>query len=144
MCVMTVVAAACNVGEVVPADAPIASDASVDAPGPGLAITPSQTDFGTVGVGQTSAHVAVVVSTGSPTGGLKVSFVGPNASDFKSLGGNCDGAVLAQPGSCAEWVVFRPGSPGTENAVLTITGVPGGSVSTALYPIEFWKHRELR
>ncbi len=129
---MAVVAAACNVGAVVPADAPITSDASIDAPGPGLAITPSQTDFGAVGVGQTSAHVAVVVSTGSPTGVLSVSFVGPNASDFTSIGGNCDGAVLAQPGSCTEWVVFRPTALGSRSATLRITGAPGGTVTAAL------------
>jgi hypothetical protein len=133
---MVLVVAACNVGEVVPGDAaPVAidaSDASVDAPGPGLAITPSQNDFGAVGVGQTSAHVAFVVSTGSPTGALSVAFVGPNASDFTSIGGNCDGAVLVQPGSCSEWIVFQPTGFGSRSATLRITGAPGGTVMASL------------
>ena len=129
---MLLVVAACGSSPSAPDAAQVAIDASVDAPGPGISISPHENDFGSVVVGSPSAYATFEISTGSQTGPLSVAFTGTNAGQFTTVGGNCDGAVLAPPSTCTVWVAFRPTTFGAKAATLTILGSPGGTAMASL------------
>ncbi len=125
--------AACNVGELVLADAPAARpDAPTDAPGSGLAITPTTHDYGSVPIGAHSGVVGFTVSTGSATGLLAVTIAGAGASEFEIIGGNCDGSALSARSPCTIFVAMRPTSVGALAAQLQVTATPGGTISVPL------------
>ena len=124
--------AACGSSPAAPDAAAPSIDARVDAPGPGISVSPTQRDFGGSPLGAPSPYTTFEISTGSHTGRLIVAFTGTDAGQFTMIGGNCDGAVLAPPGACALWVAFAPTSVGTKTATLTIIGSPGGTTTAGL------------
>lgn len=65
------------------------------------------------------------------TTGLLPAFSGPAAGEFHVDSSTCSGA-LGGGGFCNVIVSFRPQTFGVRSATLTVSGVPGGSVSTAL------------
>jgi hypothetical protein len=92
---------------------------SGQAPPPAIAISPTSVNFGSVGVGSTSApKIVTIKNTG--TSDLTVNaiiFAGTNAGDFGHTN-NC--TVVAKGNSCAISVQFSPTSTGSENAMINI------------------------
>jgi hypothetical protein len=67
----------------------------------------------------------------SPTAVLATTITGMHASDFAIAETTCT-APLNFGSSCTVSVVFTPGAAGDRQAVVTTTGNPGGTVSSAL------------
>ncbi len=112
-----------------PPDAP-----NIDAPPPKpavLSMMPSQNDFGSVLITQTSGTASfTVTNTGEATSGAITPVVtGTNAGDFTATNG-C--TTLAGGGTCVITVVFKPTTAGTKSGSLVVSGSPGGTVMAAL------------
>ena len=108
--------------------------ADIDAPPPKpavLSMMPSQNDFGSVLVGNTSGTASfTVTNTGEATSGQITPVVtGTNAGDFLATNG-C--TTLAGGGTCVVTVVFKPTAAGTKSGSLIVSGSPGGTVMGAL------------
>ena len=97
-----------------------------------LAVVPTTLDFGSVVQGSTStnATITVVNSGGSPTGAITTAITGTAASAFAVATSNC--TTLAAQSSCTIVLRYTPSALGAQAATLTISGTPGGSVTTSL------------
>jgi hypothetical protein len=70
---------------------------------------------------------------GQATGLLVASLAGANAGEFRIVKDLCTGtSVAAQTGTCNVTVRFAPSSVGTKAASLTVSGIPGDSVTVGL------------
>jgi 6-phosphogluconolactonase (cycloisomerase 2 family) len=89
---------------------------------PGLTISPSSVDFGTVLTGNT-AIVQTVLLTNSGTSALHISSVllsGANPGDF-SESDTCIGTAVPAQGSCSIAVSFSPKAQGKRTASITVS-----------------------
>ncbi|CAN5739459.1 hypothetical protein BH11MYX3_BH11MYX3_23630 [soil metagenome] len=100
---------------------------------PDLSLAPASHDFGPIMIGQSSAATTFTVTNGSTqTGVLAVTITDANPVDF-TLGTNtCAGAQLAPLTTCTIDVRFAPTVAGNRSATVTITGSPGGTVTSGL------------
>ncbi|MBV9417338.1 MAG: choice-of-anchor D domain-containing protein [Solirubrobacterales bacterium] len=93
----------------------------------GLSITPGTLDFGSVGVGQTSAVQTTTLSnasnTSAPVGAITLEGAGQN--DFAIASNGCSRAIPAN-GSCTVGVRFAPTTGGPLTAVLAIADTATG------------------
>ena len=104
----------------------------------GLAVAPAQlmvadqAMLGSVGVNQTGTTVTLTVQNlgEGPTGALSVGKSGTDAAMFSASG--CDGMTLSVGATCNIDVALTPTTVGSKSAQLTISGTPGGSVTTLL------------
>ncbi len=116
---------------------------SIAVPITGDALTParltslvSTETFGGVVLGASSGlHRITIQNDGEQsTGLLGVTKAGPNQAEFTIVpvtGADCQGATLAQQGTCQIDVRFAPAMAGTQRtATITVAGTPGGT-----YPI---------
>jgi hypothetical protein len=58
--------------------------------------------------------------------------VGTSTVDFILTANGCGGSVLAPNATCSVSLVFRPATPGTKTALLTISGAAGETAVAAL------------
>jgi len=98
-----------------------------------LAVAPATLDFGSVVQGATSTNATIQVANigGATTGAVTTALTGPDAASFTIATSNCTGA-LAALASCTMVLRYTPSNLGTQSATLTISGTPGGTVTTAL------------
>ena len=121
-------------GEVVPGfDDGGIIDAATDAP-PGAAMLSTdhdRIDFGMLVLGTTSPPTAVTITnTGNAaSGALVVAFTGDG---FSASTDTCSGMVLQPAATCAIGVVAKLTTAGPASGSLTVTGTPGGRVTTML------------
>ena len=108
--------------------------ASAAAPRPAnLAISPKSFQYVSVAVGTSSASQSfAVTNTGqSASGPLSVAVTGANISDFVVDSSTCTTALPAG-GACSVSVHFAPTATGVRSATLSVSGTPGGSVTSSL------------
>ena len=108
--------------------------ASAAAPKPAkLAISPKSFQYVPVEVGTSSASQSfAVTNTGqSASGPLHVAVTGADPSDFVVDASTCATALPAG-GACSVSVHFAPAAAGTRSATLSVSGTPGGSVTSSL------------
>jgi hypothetical protein len=100
---------------------------------PTLTLTPASNAFAQQTVGTTSASVPfTVTNTGTvSSGAIAAAVTGPNAAEFVATS-TCLGSPLAPSATCIVNVTFAPAADGSRLATLTVTGAPGGTVSSAL------------
>lgn len=97
--------------------------------GPLATIGPSRVDFGSVGVGSTSAP-QIITLTNNGNGPMNIT--GVVASSAFSLTNDC-GNTLAQRGSCTLSVTFSPAIAGAAAGMVTVSDqAPGGKQIVAL------------
>ena len=106
-------------------------------PPPGVTLTPSSANFGSVSQGQTSSPQTFTLSNNS-TGAITISgsgftITGTNAGDFKIQTNNCPavGATLAAKSACTLAVVFKPSTTSSESATLSAFDSDSSSPQTA-------------
>lgn len=116
-----------------PGGTAVAAFSGSAATAPALAISPATQNFGSIVKGQTSSTVAINVANtgGSPTGTLTAAVSGTAASSFAIVTTTCNG-VLAGFSTCQVTLRYTPAIIGAESATLTVSGTPGGSVTSAL------------
>ena len=102
-------------------------------PGPALAISPSSKDFGSVGLGLTSAGQTFTITNvgGAPTTVPAVALGGTNPGEFAQTT-DCTTA-LAPLATCSVNVTFKPTTAALDSALLTVAAATGGSVSASLF-----------
>ena len=108
--------------------------ASAAAPKPAkLAISLKSFQYGSLAVGTSSASQSfAVTNTGqSASGPLSVLVTGANISDFVVDANTCTTALPAG-GACSVSVHFAPTATGTRSVTLSVSGTPGGSVTSSL------------
>ena len=108
--------------------------ASAAAPTPAhLAISPKSFQYLPTAVGASSASQSfAVTNTGqSASGPLSIAVTGANISDFV-LDSNTCATVLLAGGACSVSVHFAPTATGARSATLSVSGTPGGSVTSSL------------
>jgi hypothetical protein len=90
--------------------------------------SPTSAGFGTVATGGTSADATFTITNAGTetTGTLSVVLGGPQANQFTKPTDTCDGQTLAGGGTCTIKVRFAPSAVGAANAVVIVTGTPGG------------------
>ena len=90
-----------------------------------------QTDFGTVGVGNTSSPLQFLLKN---TGGFPLTISSILAtSDYVIQSNSCaSNPTLAPNASCVVTVVFQPSVPGTDNGTLTFTDNSGDSTTQVI------------
>jgi hypothetical protein len=87
-------------------------------------------------VGQTSTATYIVANSGMvDTGAVTITYGGPNAAEFTTMGNNC--TTLAPAVQCTVTVLFTPTSGGDKNASLVVTGAAGPSGQRALTATAF-------
>lgn len=98
-----------------------------------LALSPITENFGSVVQGSTSSTVAVNVANigGSTSGALSATISGANQTSFAIVTNTCSG-TLASSATCQLTLRYTPSALATEAATLTVTGTPGGTVTSAL------------
>lgn len=95
----------------------------------------AQNTFAAQAVGSTSAEQAVVVS--SPSGGsvktVEVLTAGAPSGDFAAGAGasTCPGDTLTAPGSCTEYVTFKPSAPGLRVGAVVLLDASNNVLGTA-------------
>ena len=106
-------------------------------PPPGVTLTPSSANFGSVSQGQTSSPQTFTLSNNS-TGAITITgsgftITGTNASDFKIQTNNCPavGSTLAAKAACTLGVVFTPSTTASESATLSAFDSDSSSPQTA-------------
>jgi len=99
--------------------------------GAGLVLTPESITFPATPRGTTSEVRHVVVLNGASTAtGVLATTVEP--SGFEIASDACAGISLAAGASCVIGVQFAPSNTGEHTGMLSVSGDPGGSVSTFL------------
>jgi len=95
-----------------------------------VSLTPSRFNFGSVGVGNSSAPKAFTLSNGNSAAltGIAVSLTGANAGDFSQTN-NC-GTTLAANSSCTINVTFTPSAYGARSATLKVNDSAGTQTSS--------------
>lgn len=97
--------------------------------GPLATISPTKVNFGSVGVGSTSASQAITLTN---NGNGPMDITGGVASSGFSLTNDC-GKTLAQRASCTLSVTFAPAAAGAAGGTLTVSDdAPGGKQTVAL------------
>ena len=112
----------------------MAASASAATPTPAkLSIAPQSYQYGSVAVGGSSASQSfAVTNTGqSASGPISVAVTGTNTADFVIDANSCT-ATLAAGGNCSVSVRFTPAAAGARTATLSVSGTPGGSVTSSL------------
>jgi len=101
---------------------------------PMLTVDNAMKDFGTLVTGTMSGVATFTVTNGGglPSGSLTAALSGANASEFMIVMDQCSGMVLPPMGTCTVTARFQPSTPGADAATLTVGGMPGGSVTSAL------------
>ncbi|MFN0246792.1 MAG: choice-of-anchor D domain-containing protein [Kofleriaceae bacterium] len=99
-----------------------------------LTITPSTQSFGNIQVGADSALTTLTVrNTGGVISGTLVTTKGGSApSEFVATTDTCNGQTLAPNATCTLTVRFSPQTSGSKFANFSVTGNPGGTVTTAV------------
>jgi hypothetical protein len=94
-----------------------------------LSVSPSSLSFPLTTLGDTAGGLSFVVTNngGSTTGDLTVGKSGSHPNDFNVAGTNC--TTLAPGASCIVTITFQPSQRGLRTASISVSGVPGGSVS---------------
>lgn len=97
-----------------------------------LAIAPPTQNFGSVVQGTTSSTVSINVANigGSTTGAITAAVSGTDAAAFAIVTNTC--TTLAASATCQLTLRFTPAKLGAAAATLTVSGTPGGSVTTSL------------
>jgi hypothetical protein len=104
---------------------PAASPASIS-------ISPTAQDFGTLSLGKVTRAFMIANAGGSPSGVPVPAITGTNAASF-SVGASTCSAPLPPGASCEIDVDLAGGAPaGLRSATLTVTAVPGGTVSATM------------
>jgi hypothetical protein len=95
-----------------------------------VSLTPASFNFGSVGVGNSSAPQAFTLSNGNGTSvtGVSVSVTGTNQGDF-TQNNNC-GSTLTANSSCTINVTFTPAANGSRSATLTVNDSGGTQTSS--------------
>ncbi len=104
---------------------------------PGQLTITAAVPFADTTVGQVSASQTLTVTNtgGSSTGALTTALGGADPSQFIIVAGSngCQGVVLAANGQCTIAIQFAPtGAGGPQSANITVSGTPGGTVSSGL------------
>ena len=110
------------------------ASASAATPKPAkLSISPASYQYGTVAVGASSASQSfAVTNTGQTASGpVSVAVTGTDTADFVIDASSCTTA-LAAGSTCSVRVRFTPAAAGARSATLSVSGAPGGSVTSAL------------
>ena len=109
-----------------PIDAPIAPAV--------LTITPLTSDFGSVAIGSTGTtpQSFTVTNTAAGTSGqISAQIMGSAAANYAIESNTC--TTLAQNATCTIKVSFSPVAPaGAKSATLSVTGAPGGTITSTL------------
>jgi YVTN family beta-propeller protein len=103
-----------------------------NAPAPGVLLSASSVDFGTVGVGKPSApRTLTLTNTGNgPLRILSSQITGPAANDFKLSTDTCSGQIVPASGTCAATITFTPAAVGGRSAQLAFSDNASGSPHT--------------
>jgi hypothetical protein len=110
------------------------ASASAASPKPAkLSIAPQSHQYGSVAVGASSASQSfAVTNTGqSASGPISVVVTGTDTADFVVDANSCT-ATLAAGGNCSVSVHFTPAAAGARTATLSVSGTPGGTVTSSL------------
>ncbi|HKN60766.1 MAG TPA: choice-of-anchor D domain-containing protein, partial [Candidatus Acidoferrales bacterium] len=104
------------------------------APPPGVSLTPTSLNFGSLTVGTASLPQAITLSNNSlvALSNIVVSITGANAADFAPTT-NCPvaPATLAASGACTITITFTPSLAAVESATLSVTDSDASSPQTA-------------
>jgi hypothetical protein len=83
--------------------------------------------------GMTNPHTFTVTNSGgSPSGPLTTTITGANPMQFGITSQNCSGMPLAAFSTCFINARYQSALIGTQTATLTVTGAPGGTVTSSL------------
>ncbi len=98
---------------------------TVSGGGPGLNVTPSSANFGSLNVGSNTSLTFTLSSTGDvPVSVTGLSFSGANGGDFSRVsGGNCASSYpfsIPNGSNCTLVVQFAPGAAGARNANMDV------------------------
>ncbi|HEY0712716.1 MAG TPA: choice-of-anchor D domain-containing protein, partial [Polyangia bacterium] len=98
-----------------------------------ISITPNTQDFGSIGVGGSSAAINFTIRNtgGTPSGNLAVSTVG---TEFRlpADANGCSNVSLPANGTCTVSVIFSPTSAGAKSSNLTVISEASGTTSASL------------
>ncbi|HEY0707049.1 MAG TPA: choice-of-anchor D domain-containing protein, partial [Polyangia bacterium] len=98
-----------------------------------ISITPNTQDFGSIGVGGSSAAINFTIRNtgGTPSGNLAVSTVG---TEFRlpADANGCSNVSLPANGTCTVSVIFSPTSAGAKSSNLTVITEAVGTTSASL------------
>ncbi|HLI77095.1 MAG TPA: choice-of-anchor D domain-containing protein [Acidobacteriaceae bacterium] len=104
---------------------------------PGISLSPSMMDFGSIGVGLKSQTAQITLTN---NGGLPLLLASPSITgDFVLAASTC-GTSLAPGGACTVTAMFAPGTPGARSGLLTLsdtTGVLSRTVSLTGTGVDF-------
>jgi hypothetical protein len=105
------------------------------APPPGVSLTPTSLNFGSLTVGTPSLPQAITLSNNSlvALSNIVVSITGANAADF-GFTTTCPaspGTVAASGGTCTITITFTPSLAGAESATLSVSDSDASSPQTA-------------
>jgi hypothetical protein len=99
-------------------------------PSASLSISPTDFDFGTVNIGESSSPHTFTVTNAGPdsSGSLTTSLGGTDPAFYSTSSDTCDGSTLPSGSSCTLDVNCQSVgvSQGTKTATLTVGGSPGG------------------
>ena len=99
-----------------------------------LTITPTDTDYGLVVLGQSRSVTFTVQNGGQQSSGLvNLAVGGRDQANFTiTSGSNCVGASLSAGASCTFDVVFNPSATGVSMGSVSATATPGGTATAML------------
>lgn len=99
-----------------------------------ITINPTSQSFGDEVVGSATATQTFTIANpgGTATGPLTTGLTGNDAGDFAISNDTCAGQALDHGASCTIDVAFDPQSAGSKTASLSISGTPGGTVTSSL------------
>ncbi|MCC6999046.1 MAG: choice-of-anchor D domain-containing protein [Deltaproteobacteria bacterium] len=99
-----------------------------------LSITPTDTDYGPVVLGQTRSVTFTVQNSGQQSSGLvNLAVGGRDQANFSiTAGSNCIGASLSPGASCSVDVVFNPSAVGVSMGSVSASATPGGTATALL------------
>jgi hypothetical protein len=99
-----------------------------------LTISPSTHSFGNIQVGANSTTTTLTVrNTGGVTSGTLTSTKGGSApGEFIASADTCNGQTLAPQATCTIMVSFNPTTSGSKFANFSVTGTPGGTVTSSV------------
>ena len=102
-----------------------------------LSLTPDHGTFDPLAQDQASAETTFTVKNtgGAATTALTAAITGTSSGEFKLSTDGCTGMTLAGGASCMVGVKFAPtsaGTPGVENAVLSVSATTGGTATANL------------
>jgi hypothetical protein len=97
-----------------------------------LALTPASHTFNTIYHGYTDSFVFTLSNNGDEfSGPVTATLTGPQASQFAVDVGFC--TTVIRYADCGVNVSFAPTGAGVNNATVTVTGSPGGTVTATLH-----------